>query len=205
MVNTTMIMGREPIIYGFYMVFFVLLVGLILAVPLLSFTQDMDAFYKAFAPTCHQKLSRSICVFSDGKGYWMGDCTPQDLGYVSGAADREQVKVAYGSISGYKMPVCARDFGIYGALLLGGLLYPLVRDLKDRSVWPAIFLILALVPIGFDGGLQLVSEFGVLPFLYESTNAMRLATGGIAGFVAAFYAIEILMNIFGDDKKPKTK
>jgi len=190
-------MERELIIYSVYMLFFMLLVGTIILVPLLSFSQDMGAFYKLFAPTCHQKISRSLCVFSDGSSsYWLGDCTAQGDGYVFDQSDREQVRVVSGSVTGYKMPVCARDLGIYGALLFGGLLYPLVRDIKDKSVWPAIFLILAMVPIGLDGGIQLVSELGFLPFVYESTNAMRLATGAISGFVAAFYAIPILVNMF---------
>jgi uncharacterized membrane protein len=196
-------MERELIIYSVYMIFFMLLVGTIILVPLLSFKEDMSTFYKLFAPTCHQKISRSLCVFSDGSGYWLGDCTRQGEGYISDAADREQVKVVYGSVTGYKMPVCARDVGIYGALLFGGLLYPLVRDIREKSVWPAIFLILSMVPIGLDGGIQLVSELGFLPFLYESTNAMRLATGAISGFAAAFYAIPILVNMFGGGSMPK--
>jgi len=54
-----------------------------------------------------------------------------------------------------------------------------------------------------------VSEFGFLPFVYESTNAMRLFTGFLAGFAASLYAIPILMNMFGTDdgetKKGKTQ
>jgi uncharacterized membrane protein len=202
-------MGREHYIYAAYVLVFAILVGLVVAVPLLSFSQDMGAFYKAFGPTCHQKISRSLCIFSDGKGYWLGDCTAQDFGFVNDAADRAAIKVTASAaggatMTGYKMPVCARDFGIYGAMLLAALAYPLMRDIKSRDVWPAVWLILAMVPLALDGGIQLVSELGFLPFLYESTNAMRLATGALAGFVATLYAIPILMNMFTPGGKGET-
>jgi len=205
-------MAREHYIYGVYVIVFIILSGLIIATPLLSFSQDTTVLYKAFAPTCHQKISRSLCILSDGKGYWMGDCTPQGSGFVNNLADSRTVMVQYKdgttTITGYKMPVCARDFGIYGAMLLAALIYPLIRDIKEDKVWPAVWLIAAMVPIALDGGIQLVSEMGLLPFIYESTNAMRLFTGAIAGFAASLYAIPILMNMFRAGpimKKKETK
>jgi uncharacterized membrane protein len=192
-------MERAYVIYGIYMLFFAVLAGLLLAVPLLAFGSDQDALYGAFAYTCHQKLSRSMCVFSDGAAYWLGDCLPQNGALVNTAADRTAIKVAMDGVTGYKMPACARDFGIYGAMLLGALVYPLVRDIRDRSVWPAIWLIAALVPIALDGGIQLLSETGLLPFVYESSNTMRLFTGALAGIAASFYAIPLLMNMFCAD------
>ena len=204
-------MKTEHIIYAAYMGFFLLLVGSAFLVPILAFNQDMSAAYNAFGYTCHQKISRSICIFSDGK---IGDCTPQTGTYVNTRIDRATIKVENGSVSGYKIPVCARDVGIYGALLLGGLIYPFVKKMDNRHVYPAIFLILAILPLGLDGTIQLLSEFGFLPFVYESTNLVRLLTGSLAGFVSAFYAIPILMNMFGsgsmrsqarDLKQNKTK
>jgi uncharacterized membrane protein len=200
-------MGREHLIYAAFVLFFALLMGLIIATPLLSFGNDESWLYKAFGPTCHQKLSRSLCVFSDGKGYWLGDCTPQGAGFIPDPADRSTVKVTMRSgadlITGYKMPVCARDVGIYGAMLFGALVYPLMRNIRERAVWPAMWLLLSMAPLALDGGVQLVSELGLLPFVYESTNAIRIATGALAGFVAALYAIPILMNMFGGDERPK--
>jgi len=189
-------MERAYLVYGAYLLFFIVLVGLLLAVPILSFGSSQSALYDAFSYTCHQKLSRSLCVFSDGRSYWLGDCTPQNGTLVNTAADRTTVKVSLDGSTGYKMPACSRDFGIYGAMLLGGLLYPFVRRLDDRTVWPAVWLVVALIPIGLDGGIQLLSDINLLPFVYESSNAMRLFTGGLAGFVSAFYAIPLLMNMF---------
>ncbi len=193
-------MERVRAVYLGYLAFFLILTCSVFAVPLLAFDNDMGAAYAAFSVTCHQKLSRSLCLFNDGEGYWVADCTPQEGRYVTTPADRSEVRVSYDGAVGLKMPVCSRDIGLYSAMLVGGLLYPLARRLED-DVPPAIFLILALVPIGIDGGIQIVSEIGILPFVYESTNAVRLATGAIAGLAAAFYAVPILTNLALKDKK----
>ena len=196
-------MKNEELAYLLYMSFMSLLVLSIFIIPFLAFTSDMGWAYGAFSVTCHQKLSRSLCLFSDGTSYWVGDCSRQAGEFVSTQADRTQIKVQDGVVTGYKMPVCSRDIGLYGAMLLGGIAYPLSRDLRDRRVWPAIWLVLAVVPLALDGGVQLVSELGLLPFVYESTNMIRLLTGAIAGFVAAFYAIPILVNLFSKEGKEK--
>jgi len=197
-------MDKAKIAYAGYMLFFLLFAGSMVIVPFLAFHQDMGYAYDAFAPTCHQKLSRSLCVFNANESYWIADCTAQNEGYVGDLADRRGIKVEKDGAVGYKMPVCSRDFGIYFAMLLAGAIYPFVRRIESRSMHPAAYLILAMVPIAIDGGLQLLTEidkplFGgnVIPFEYESTNLMRLLTGAIAGFAASFYAIPILVNIFG--------
>ncbi len=206
-------MDAPLISYCAYTAFFLLLAGSAVIVPLMAFGSDMQWAYDAFEPTCHQKLSRSLCVFSGDGGTWIADCTPQGMAYVNDFSDREAIRVAgEGGSIGYKMPYCSRDFGIYAAMLLGALAYPLVRRLDERAMYPAIWLLLSVVPIAIDGGLQLATELdrplnrlllgtdeNILPFEYESTNAMRLATGAIAGFAASFYAIPILVNLFSRD------
>ncbi len=182
------------IVYVAYILFFLILMGLVFVTPIIEMDGDATALYDAFEFTCHQKLSRSLCLFED---FSIGDCTDQTGEYVYG--DRDVHVVEKDGISGYKMPVCSRDVGLYGAMLLGGLIYPLTRRLDDKTVYPGIFLLIAMIPIGIDGSLQLVSEMGILPFVYESTNLIRLVTGGIAGFVASFYAIPMLINIFSKD------
>jgi len=200
-------MEREYIIYAAYLLVFLLIFGFMIGIPLLAFNSDMTSAYGAIhaANICHQKLSRSLCIFTDGKGYWIGDCTPQTGEFITNPLDWSTIKVENDGVVGYKMAVCARDFGIYGAMLLGGLVYPFVRNIRDRRVPPAIYLVAALVPIGIDGTLQLVSEIGLLPFIYESTNLIRLLTGGIAGFAAAFYTIALLVNLFTEMKEAPEK
>jgi uncharacterized membrane protein len=197
-------MDKAKIAYAGYMLFFLFFAGSMILVPFLAFQKDMGFAYDAFAPTCHQKLSRSLCVFNENESFWIDDCTAQGGGYVSDLNDRRGIGVVNGDVTGYKMPVCSRDFGIYFAMLLAGAVYPFVRRLESRSMYPAAYLILAMVPIAVDGGLQLLTEIdkpllggNAIPFEYESTNMMRLLTGAAAGFAASFYAIPILVNIFG--------
>ncbi|NYZ74096.1 DUF2085 domain-containing protein [Candidatus Micrarchaeota archaeon] len=200
-------MKIEHLVYAAYVGFFLVTMAVILAVPLLAFQHDMGTVYDAFGYTCHQKMSRSLCVFSDGAGYWIADCRQQNGVFLSAAMDRMTVEVQTDTALGYKMPVCSRDFGLYGAMLLGALVYPFLRKIEDKDIYPAIWLLVAIAPLALDGGIQLVSEIGLLPFVYESSNFLRLLTGAIAGIAASFYAIPLLMNMFGTSggKKEKEK
>ena len=75
------------------------------------------------------------------------------------------------SINDNQMPYCARCFGIFLGFAIGaGFATFIVIDLK---LW---LLVVGLVPIGLDGGLQLVTS-------YESNNFFRVITGSLAGFV----------------------
>jgi len=201
-------MEREEIIYIVYTLLFLVLVGSILATPILAESQDMESVYNAFGHTCHQKLSRSLCIFNDGEGRWIEDCVPQTGEYIKGLADSRATEVTRDGATGYKMPVCARDIGLYAAMLFGAAVYPLVRELKDKRMLPAIYLVLGILPLALDGGLQLgtilLKAFEVIDFTYESTNAIRFATGIIAGFASSFYAIPVLMNMFGKET-PKSR
>lgn len=73
---------------------------------------------------------------------------------------------------GHQLPVCARCTGIYFGAFIGSFFA------RAKSP-PPLFLVAALIPMALDGGTQLLFR--------ESTNALRLATGLIAGFVVIFY------------------
>ncbi len=188
-------MNWIKITYALYILIFLMFMGATFAVPLLAFENDMKAAYDLYGPLCHQKLSRSLCVFQEDSAIWIDNCSPQEGQFINSRLDRELVRVVRGDAIGLKMPLCSRDIGLYGAMLLAGLIYPLVRRLEDKTLYPSIFLIAALVPIGLDGGVQIISELGVLPIVYESTNLIRLITGAIAGFAATFYALPLLINM----------
>jgi uncharacterized membrane protein len=90
-------------------------------------------------------------------------------------------------INGNEMPYCSRCLGIFIGLMLGAMfsLY-IILDLK---VW---YIIGALAPMGVDGVGQLLG-------FWESTNALRLVTGGLAGFITGialgymFYVLETVI------------
>jgi len=192
--------------------FMLALVAMGLVTPLLAFAGNPLApilYHDVFAPTCHQKISRSLCVFQSQAGYYVADCTLQLGKYVEDSRSETGVINEKGEL-GYKMPYCSRDFAIYAALLIGLAVYPFVRNLGGKVPPAGIFFILALVPLGLDGTIQLVSDLGfVLPLIgsYESTNAMRLFTGSLAGFAAAFYVVPMLNSIFGSlaNRQPAMK
>lgn len=197
-------MKREKTAYLAYVVFCLGLMTLIFGTAYLAFEKDMNSVYQAFSYTCHQKFSRSLCLFKNDIGnMWISNCLPQEGMFVSSAQDRIKIDTIVDGIRGFKLPVCARDIGLYGGLLLGALFYPLMFELNSKKVLPTKYLILAIVPMGIDGSVQLISELGALPFVYESTNTLRIITGLIAGIVATFYAIPILMNMIDSNENKK--
>jgi uncharacterized membrane protein len=88
----------------------------------------------------------------------------------------------------YKVALCECDVGIYGGILIAGLLFGLMRQrLKPPSI-PLWFLI-SILPMAIDGGSQFLS---VLPFFStitrESTPILRMVTGVLFGIANVWMA-----------------
>lgn len=210
-------------VYTGFLVFMLVLNGAILATPLLAFAQEPPAsaslpsglappapystaqshpslastlYQDVFIYFCHQKISRSLCLFQGPDGYFVADCIPQYGTYIPD--DSAQVSTVREGAVGYKFPVCARDVAIYLAMLLAGVAYPFRYRLNEKEMPDPLYLIVALIPIGLDGGLQLISNMGIaLPLIgmYESTNFLRIVTGLIAGAVVPFYLLPMLNRV----------
>jgi len=174
-----------------YIVFFLALFlfdFFIIFTPYLASVGDpaADTLYAAFAPTCHQLTSRSLCLIkpsADGS-YGIGDCfdTPE-------LRLTKQNLANYPDKTGYKMPVCSRDVAIYFAMLLGLLILPFIWKIETED-WPNKWiLVAAAIPTAIDGTTQLFA-------LRESTNALRLWTGFIIGIVLPFYILPILNSLY---------
>jgi uncharacterized membrane protein len=99
---------------------------------------------------------------------------------------------------GYKVALCERDVAIYGGLLLGGLIYGLFRKrIRPLPLW-AWFLI-GILPIGLDGGTQLISIMPFYPFgPRESTPFLRTLTGALFGLANAWLALPYLEESMAD-------
>lgn len=92
-------------------------------------------------------------------------------------------------ICGYQMAFCQRDTAIYSSVLLGGVLFPLVRRWLKPLPWK---LYLALnVPLAIDGFTQL---FG----LRESTPFWRVLTGSLFGLSSVWLCYPYLAQGFAD-------
>jgi uncharacterized membrane protein len=145
-----------------------------------------DGLYVAFGPTCHQLISRSLCLYKSDKdgSYSIGDCLQSpELSY------SKATEVKYEGKTGYKIPVCSRDVAIYVAMLVGLIALPFIRQIETED-WPNKWiLVAAAMPTAVDGFSQL---FG----LRESTNFLRLVTGAIIGVVLPFYILPILNSLY---------
>ncbi len=86
-----------------------------------------------------------------------------------------------------KLAVCARCTGIYLSALLGVVIYPLRRP--KVKLW---MLIIASAPIVLDGGTQLLGNITQLGW-WNSTNLLRITSGGLFGFVAALFILPALI------------
>jgi len=100
-------------------------------------------------------------------------------------------------VAGQKLPLCARDTGIY----LGALLTLVVLALwKGRAAslppWRVLaFLAFFVVMIAVDGVNSYLAFFSV-PQLYPSSNLMRLTTGtlfGMSGSVLLFAVLNVVL------------
>lgn len=86
---------------------------------------------------------------------------------------------------GHQLPVCARDTAIYFTMLVGAVIYPIFSKIESKKIPKLIFFVLAIAPLGIDGVSQLLG-------IWESTNLVRVVTGGIAGFAIPFYFFPIV-------------
>jgi len=92
---------------------------------------------------------------------------------------------------GYPMGVCSRCASIYAGFVIGLLLYPFLRDLREDAFPPRWILIFAAIPtvIDFTGG-----ALG----LFANTFLSRALTGSLFGAVAAFYVTPGLVSALND-------
>ncbi len=84
---------------------------------------------------------------------------------------------------GHQMGFCHRDVAIFGTILLGGLLFSLIR-LRLRALPWQLYLALC-VPMAIDGGTQLLGW-------RESTWELRVITGFLFGLATVWSLYPII-------------
>ncbi|MFQ5595193.1 MAG: DUF2085 domain-containing protein [Anaerolineae bacterium] len=132
--------------------------------------------YSVYRVTCHQLPFRSY--FIGGPAFTH---SVAEIQAATGVSDKFALlhRPLVNSVYGSQTAVCHRDIAIYGAVLVAGLVFGLVRDrLKPL---PFKVFILFLIPIAVDGLTQLFG--GILPILpaRESTWLLRTITGALFG------------------------
>jgi len=177
-----------------------LYVGLPILAPVLmrlGAERPAIAIHLIYKPLCHQMPHRSWFLFGPQFAYTLDELVAhagiEPLPTSSEMAFLLRTVIGYGDESlGYKVAFCQRDIAIYGAILLAGLLYTLVRRRVRPLPWWGYAL--GLLPMGIDGGYQLLaavapiffSNFPIGP--YESTPLKRAITGGLFGLATIWLA-----------------
>lgn len=90
---------------------------------------------------------------------------------------------------GHQVAFCQRCTAMYGAPLVGGMLYPLVRRWLKPLPWK-LYLVIN-VPLAIDGFIQLLG-------LWESTPFRRVLTGSLFGLSSVWLCYPYLEQGFAD-------
>ncbi len=199
-----------------WLFFLNLLVAIYVGLPMLApvlmhngMTRSAGLIYRIYSPMCHQLASRSFFLFGEQSAYPRAiagtDLRPIEdfMADIPEFADSSPDPAQWGNFilaarqfrgneqMGYKMAICQRDVGIYFSMLIGGLIYGVLRRrgrIRPLPFW--LFVIIGLGPIALDGFSQLFSQMFVglgidslmrLFPLRESSPFLRALTGAIMG------------------------
>ncbi len=196
----------DRIMYSFarhWLLFFgtvvLLYVGLPFLAPVLmhlGLTGPASVIYKIYYPVCHQLPYRSWFLFGPQVAYtrtYFEQVTGINTFSPTGLFEAKDFLGTPGM--GYKVAFCQRDVAIYAGLLLGSVIFGMVRARGVRPISWLLWIAIGVVPIGLDGFSQLLSELPTLvimpnplwnpanPLWRESTPLLRTLTGGLFGFM----------------------
>lgn len=106
--------------------------------------------------------------------------------------------------TGYKVAFCQRDVAIWGGILVFGLIFSVLRTRIRALPW-YLWVALGIVPIGLDGGTQLLAFLsGILPewlVIRESTPFLRTLTGGLFGLMTAWMFYPLVEQTMADTRR----
>ena len=212
-----------------YMIIFNLLVFIYVGLPFLApvlhnagAPGPANAIHWMYSGLCHQLSFRSWFLFGEQPVY------PREP---AGLENYETFEEATGidedalmparrfkgnETVGYKVALCQRDVAIYASILLFGLLFA-ATGRKWKPLPLLVWLAVALVPIGLDGGSQLVGMYAAAfegPFWdfvgtifppRESTPFLRTLTGFLFGFSTAWFGYPMVEEAMADTRMLLTK
>lgn len=227
----TLVIGIDRSVYWLskhWLAVFNTLIFFYVALPILApvlmnagLTGPARVIYTVYSPLCHQMTQRSFFLFGEQSAYpreiagtdlkpiedYIGEI-PEFSGVTADnwPAFFSSARSFLGNEQmGYKMALCQRDIGIYGFVLIGGLMYAMMRNRFKISPLPLlVFVIIGMGPIALDGFSQLFSYWATpldgsspsgimaqiqsfLP-LRESTPLLRAFTGAWFGLTLVWLA-----------------
>ena len=189
---------------GFYL-------GMAFVAPILmkvGATTPASWIYRAYGAMCHELAFRSFFLFGEQPVYPRSVAGVEGLvpyGEATGLDENDlwEARSYVGNeIIGYKVSLCQRDVAIYAGILLFGVVFAVARR-RIRSLNWVLWLILGIVPIGLDGLSQLVSQFPIIDMLIlrESTPFLRTLTGGLFGFITAWFGYPLVEESMRDTQQ----
>ncbi len=203
--NLMHISGMEKFSYWLsrnYMLFIAGVLALFLFFPLMApvlmktgQTTQANVIYKVYKIFCHELAFRSFYLF--GEQYYY----PRELAGISNVITYEQAtgmsaqeidfarNFVGNDVMGYKIALCERDVAIYGSFLLAALLFQLTGKKLKALPW-YLWVLIALLPMGLDGGSQIPSLSSGLPVwlpIRESTPLLRVITGALFGLGTSWF------------------
>lgn len=160
-----------------------------------------NVLYAAYRPLCHQYPFRSWFLFGPQLAY--------PLTAPIHVAEMNTLRSFVGDAHmGYKTALCQRDVAIYGAMLLAGLGYGMLRRRKTIQPWPMWgYFAFGIVPMMLDGGIQWISHAawlffpGLVSSPFETTPLMRTLTGALFGLGIVAAAYPYLSEYFEDVRR----
>jgi uncharacterized membrane protein len=90
---------------------------------------------------------------------------------------------------------------IYGSILIAGLVYAFLRGrIKVKPLHWILWILLGIIPIGLDGGTQLLSYLPFFSFpARESTPVLRVLTGVLFGLTSVWFAYPYMQESMDED------
>ena len=201
-------------------IFVLLYVGLPFLAPVLMKTgSELPArvIYTIYKPLCHQFGFRSFFLFGEQAYYPLKEAGIGGVKTFEDATGISDVRNATGysrfqarqytgnEVVGYKVALCERDVAIYGGILFFGLTYALTGRRFKPLHW-ILWIVIGMGPISLDGFSQLFSQVewsalaNLLPYR-ESTPFLRLFTGGLFGFITAWFAYPYMEESMADTRQ----
>ena len=196
--------------------FILIYVGLPFLAPVLEkYNAPLPAqvIYRIYGTMCHQLAFRSWFLF--GEQYYY----PRELAGITSVTSYEALQNTSqldliaarnfigNETDGFKVALCERDVAIYGFMFIFGIIYAL-SGRKIRAIPWYMWVVIGLVPIGIDGVSQLPSVAQGLPAwlpIRESTPFLRTLTGGLFGWMTAWYLYPMLESTMRETRQILTR
>jgi uncharacterized membrane protein len=168
----------------------------------MGLTGPANVIYTVYKPLCHQLSFRSFFLFGEQVVYPRAEFAERfSLTHLPWADLFAEARAFTGDeATGFKVALCQRDVAIFGALLLGGLVFAVLRRRGVRPMPFWLFLLVGVLPIALDGGSQFLSLLPLLP-TRESVWQLRLLTGALFGFSIVWLAFPYIQTSMDETKE----